>query len=329
MNIAILGATGMVGREMIKVLEERNFPVDSLRLLASARSVNTKILFHGKEYLVEEATEHSFTGMDVVFGAVSNAMAKRFAPHIVASGALFVDNSSAFRMMENVPLVIPEINADDAKLHQGIISNPNCSTIIAMVALHPIKQRYGIENVVACTYQAVSGAGQEGMSELIHQIEASVEGKETTNKVFPHKIAYNVIPSIGSLEENGYTSEEMKMRNEGRKILHLPALSVNCTCVRVPVLRSHSIALTVVTTQKPDLDIIRADWAKAPGIGMLPEGRDYPTPIDTSDQDLVMVGRLRKDLNDPEKGISFWCCGDQIRKGAATNAIQIAELFIK
>ncbi len=329
MNIAILGATGMVGREMIKVLEERKFPVDSFRLLASARSVNTKILFHGKEYLVEEATEHSFTGMDVVFGAVSNAMAKRFAPHIVASGALFVDNSSAFRMLGNVPLVIPEINADDAQLHQGIISNPNCSTIIAMVAIHPIKQRYGIENVVACTYQAVSGAGQEGMSELIHQIEASVEGKEVTNKVFPHKIAYNVIPSIGSLEENGYTSEEMKMRNEGRKILHLPALSVNCTCVRVPVLRSHSIALTVRTSQKPELDVIRADWAKAPGIGMLPAGRDYPTPIDTSDQDLVMVGRLRKDLNDPEKGISFWCCGDQIRKGAATNAIQIAELFIK
>ena len=328
MNIAILGATGMVGREMIKVLEERDFPVTSLRLLASARSVGVNIPFHGKEIKVEEAKETSFEGMDIVFGAVSNAMAKNFAPFIVDAGATFIDNSSAFRMISNVPLVVPEINPEDAYKHHGIIANPNCSTIIAMVALHPIHRRYNIESVVACTYQAVSGAGQEGMAELVHQIEASVSGEVSEAKVFPLPIAYNVIPKIGGEEENGYTTEEMKMRNEGRKILHAHELSVNCTCVRVPVLRSHSIALTVKTSGIPDLDVIQQDWSTAQGIGRLPEGRTYPTPLDTSDQDLVMVGRLRKDLNDPHHSVSFWCCGDQIRKGAATNAIQIAELFI-
>jgi len=328
MNIAILGATGMVGREMIKVLEERDFPVTSLRLLASARSVGVNIPFHGKEIQVEEAKETSFEGMDIVFGAVSNAMAKNFAPFIVDAGATFIDNSSAFRMISNVPLVVPEINPEDAYKHHGIIANPNCSTIIAMVALHPIHRRYNIESVVACTYQAVSGAGQEGMAELVHQIETSVSGEVSEAKVFPLPIAYNVIPKIGSEEENGYTTEEMKMRNEGRKILHAHELSVNCTCVRVPVLRSHSIALTVKTSGIPDLDVIQQDWSTAQGIGRLPEGRTYPTPLDTSDQDLVMVGRLRKDLNDPHHSVSFWCCGDQIRKGAATNAIQIAELFI-
>lgn len=328
MNIAILGATGMVGREMIKVLEERDFPVTSLRLLASARSVGVNIPFHGKEIQVEEAKETSFEGMDIVFGAVSNEMAKNFAPFIVDAGATFIDNSSAFRMISSVPLVVPEINPEDAFKHHGIIANPNCSTIIAMVALYPIHRRYNIESVVACTYQAVSGAGQEGMAELVNQIEASVSGEVSEAKVFPLPIAYNVIPKIGNEEENGYTTEEMKMRNEGRKILHAHELSVNCTCVRVPVLRSHSIALTVKTSGIPDLDVIQQDWSTAQGIGKLPEGRTYPTPLDTSDQDLVMVGRLRKDLNDLHHSVSFWCCGDQIRKGAATNAIQIAELFI-
>jgi aspartate-semialdehyde dehydrogenase len=329
MNVAILGATGMVGREMIKVLQERKFPVETLRLFASARSVNTKVRFNEKEILIEEANEFSFQGLDFVFGAVSNPMAQFFAPHIVNSGAIFIDNSSVFRMQDNVPLVIPEINPNDAFNHKGIIANPNCSTIIAMVALYPIQQRYGIKNVVACTYQAVSGAGQEGTQELLDQINGSISGNEAIANVFPQPIAYNVIPSIGSEEKNGYTSEEMKMRDEGRKILHLPELNVNCTCVRVPVLRSHSIALTVKTNSEVDLDQIRKDWIKSPGIGSLPEGRSYPTPLDSSDQDFILVGRLRSDLNHPKKGVSFWCCGDQIRKGAATNAIQIAELFLK
>ena len=328
MNVAILGATGMVGREMIKVLQERKFPVETLKLFASARSAGNKVLFNGKEIVIEEADESSFEGMDFVFGAVSNQMAEQFAPCIVKAGAIFIDNSSAFRMIDQVPLVVPEINPSDAFRHKGIISNPNCSTIIAMVALYPIQKRFGVKNVVACTYQAVSGAGQEGTQELTDQINASVSGKEVPAKIFSRPIAFNVIPWIGSEEENGYTSEEMKMRNEGRKILHQADLSVNCTCVRVPVLRSHSVAMTVVTHDLIDLELIKEDWAKAPGIGALPEGRTYPTPLDTSDQDLVMVGRLRKDLNDPLHGVSFWCCGDQVRKGAATNAIQIAELFL-
>ncbi len=329
MNVAILGATGMVGREMIKVLEEREFPVNELKLFASARSVGTKVTFNKRDIVITEANEQSFKGLDFVFGAVSNQMAERWAPSIVRSGAVFIDNSSAFRMMEDVPLVIPEINPADAFKHKGVIANPNCSTIIAMVALHPIALRYGIKNVVACTYQAVSGAGLEGTQELLDQVKSSLNKKETITKVFPQPIAYNVIPWIGSEEENGYTNEEMKMRNEGRKILHLPDLNVNCTCVRVPVLRSHSIAMTVKTKGDVDLAQIEKDWEKAPGIGSLPEGRSYPTPLDSSDQDLVLVGRLRIDLNHPNKGVSFWCCGDQVRKGAATNAIQIAELFLK
>ncbi len=328
MNVAILGATGMVGREMITVLEERKFPVETLKLFASARSVGTKLKFNGKVIMIEEADTNSFKGMDIVFGAVSNPMAEQFGPHIVKAGAIFIDNSSAFRMMEDVPLVIPEINPEDAFNHKGVIANPNCSTIIAMVALHPIQQRYGIKNVVACTYQAVSGAGLEGTQELLDQIKNSIKGNEMVAKVFPQPIAYNVIPMIGSEEDNGYTSEEMKMRNEGRKILHQADLNVNCTCVRVPVLRSHSIAMTVKTKGDVDLDQIRKDWARSPGIGSLPDGQSYPTPLDSSDQDLVLVGRLRYDLNHPNKGISFWCCGDQVRKGAATNAIQIAELFL-
>jgi aspartate-semialdehyde dehydrogenase len=329
MNVAILGATGMVGREMIKVLEERKFPIEKLRLFASARSVGTEVFFNGKSIFIEEADDASFQGMDIVFGAVSNAMAEQFAPAIVKAGAIFIDNSSAFRMHEDVPLVIPEINPKDAFKHKGIIANPNCSTIIAMVALQPIKKRYGIKNIVASTYQAVSGAGTEGTQELLEQIKAAWDGSETIAKVFPRPIAFNVIPSIGGEGENGYTSEEMKMRDEGRKIMHLPDLSVTCTCVRVPVLRSHSIALTVKTKSAVDLDRIRKDWAKFPGIGTLPEGLTYPTPLDSSDQDLVFVGRLRRDLNHLEKGVCFWCCGDQVRKGAATNAIQIAELFLK
>ncbi|TFG81204.1 MAG: aspartate-semialdehyde dehydrogenase [Erysipelotrichales bacterium] len=329
MNVAILGATGMVGREMIKVLEERNFPVDTLKLLASRRSVGQTVMFNGKEIGIEEANDQSFNGMDFVFGAVSNPMAEEFAPIIVKAGALFIDNSSAFRMQDAVPLIIPEINPKDAYKHQGIIANPNCSTIIAMMALHPIQKRYGIKNVVACTYQAVSGAGQEGTQELLDQIKCSVNGDPAVPKVFAQPIAYNVIPCIGAIEENGYTSEEMKMRNEGRKILHQDDLNINCTCVRVPVLRSHSIAMTVKTNSEVNLDQIRKDWAKAPGIGTLPKDRSYPTPLDSSDQDLVLVGRLRNDLNHPNKGVSFWCCGDQVRKGAATNAIQIAELFVK
>ncbi len=329
-NVAILGATGAVGREMIKVLEERNFPVNELRLLASARSVGKKITFCGKEIAVEEACENSFKGMDIVLGAASNDLAKQMAPHIKAAGAVFVDNSSAFRMDPNVPLVVPEINPEDAMKHNGIISNPNCSTIITLVAINAINEISPIKSIIASTYQAVSGAGAGGFAELNEQTKAIVEGGEIKSEVFPYQIAQNLIPQIGGFTDNLYTTEEMKMQNEGRKILHLPDLNVTCTCVRVPVLRSHSISAVVVTENKITPAEAQAAIAKAKGCKLVddPVAKAYPMPLDTSDQDLVFVGRVREDLTS-ENGLALFCCGDQIRKGAATNAVQIAELFVK
>ena len=329
-NIAILGASGAVGEQMIKVLEERNFPVGKLLPLASARSAGKTITFRGEQITIEEATESSFEGMDFVLGAVQNAQAKQFAPAIVKSGAIFVDNSSAFRMQDDVPLVVPEINPEDAFQHKGIISNPNCSTIITMVALGGIRKLTEIEAMVACTYQAVSGAGVAGMYELEDQIKASAAGEAIENKTFPCQILSNVIPQIGSELENGYTTEEMKMQNEGRKIMHLPELKVCCTCVRVPVMRSHSISVQLITNDPISVEEARRAVAAAPGCRLIDDlnGRNYPTPLDTTDQDLVYVGRIRRDLIN-ERGLTLWCCGDQVRKGAATNAVQIAELLTK
>lgn len=329
-NVAILGATGAVGREMIKVLEERNFPINELRLLASARSVGKKIAFCGKEIEIEEATENSFAGMDIVLGAASNDLAKQMAPAIKAAGAVFIDNSSAFRMDPNVPLVVPEINGEDAMNHNGIISNPNCSTIITLVAVNAINKLSNIKSMIASTYQAVSGAGAGGFAELNDQTKAIVEGGEIKSEVFPYQIAQNLIPQIGGFTDNLYTTEEMKMQNEGRKILHLPELNVTCTCVRVPVLRSHSISVTLFTEKKLSVEEVKAAVANANGCKLVddPAAKVYPMPLDTSDQDLVFVGRIREDLT-AENGITLFCCGDQIRKGAATNAVQIAELFVK
>lgn len=329
-NVAILGATGAVGREMIKVLEERNFPINELRLLASARSVGKKIAFCGKEIEIEEATENSFAGMDIVLGAASNDLAKQMAPAIKAAGAVFIDNSSAFRMDPNVPLVVPEINADDAMKHNGIISNPNCSTIITLVAVNAINKLSNIKSMIASTYQAVSGAGAGGFAELNDQTKAIVEGGEIKSEVFPYQIAQNLIPQIGGFTDNLYTTEEMKMQNEGRKILHLPELNVTCTCVRVPVLRSHSISVTLFTEKKLSVEEVKAAVANEKGCKLVddPAAKVYPMPLDTSDQDLVFVGRIREDLT-ADNGITLFCCGDQIRKGAATNAVQIAELFVK
>jgi len=329
-NVAILGATGAVGRQMLQVLEERDFPVEVLRPLASSRSAGSTVPFRGQDVTVELACDEAFSGMDIVLGAVENEQAKAFAPAIRAAGAVFVDNSSAFRLDPAVPLVVPELNAEDAKNHQGIIANPNCSTIIAMVAVGGIARLSPIEAMVAATYQAVSGAGHRGVTELDSQLRAYAEGKEAASEVFPCQIALNVIPMIGSEKEAGYTSEEMKMQNEGRKILHLPQLKVNCTCVRVPVMRSHSIAITLRTKDPVSVEAARAAIAKAPGCRLVDEieGRSYPTPLDTSGQDLVYVGRVRPDLICPERGLTLWCCGDQVRKGAATNAVQIAELLV-
>ncbi len=328
-NLAIIGATGAVGREMLKILAERNFPIGELKLLASSRSAGKKIEYMGKEYTVEEVTKDSFNGMDIVLGAASNAIAKEMAPHILKAGAVLVDNSSAFRMDKDVPLVIPEINPEDAKAHKGIISNPNCSTIITLVAVNALNKLSPIETMVASTYQAVSGAGAGGPIELMDQSRAVLDGGEIVSNVFTNQIAYNLIPKIGSGVDNGYTTEEMKMQNEGRKIMHLPELLVSCTCVRVPVVRSHSISVVVKTRDKISVEDARNIIASAPGCKLVDDldNNVLPMPIDTSDQDIVYVGRIREDLT-CDKGINIWCCGDQVRKGAATNAIQIAELLV-
>lgn len=329
-NVGILGATGAVGREMMKVLEERSFPLGELRLLASARSVGKKITFKGQELEVKLAEAGAFEGLDIVLGAASNAIAKELAPDIVKAGAVFVDNSSAFRMCDDVPLVVPEINAEDVKKNKGIISNPNCSTIITLVAVNAINKLSKITGMVASTYQATSGAGAQGPVELRDQMSAIVNGGEIKNEVFQYQIAENVIPQIGSFNDDGYTTEEMKMQNEGRKILHLPELNVTCTCVRVPVVRSHSISVTVVTEDELSVDAVKDAIAKCDGCKLYDDNANklYPMPIVTSDQDLVFVGRIRKDLAF-KNAITLWCCGDQVRKGAATNAIQIAEALIK
>lgn len=328
-NIAVLGATGAVGREMLKVLQERNFPINQIKALASARSAGLELPFEDGTLRVEEATSDSFAGMDIVLGAASADLARQLAPAITAAGAVFVDNSSAFRMIEEVPLVVPEINPEDVQKHHGIISNPNCSTIITLTAVAALNRVSPIESMVASTYQAVSGAGAGGLTELEKQVKAYASGAPMESSVFPYQIAFNLIPQIGGDSGNGYTSEEMKMQNEGRKILHLPELNVTCTCIRVPVLRSHSISVTLRTQRKISVEEARAAIAQAPGCRLMDDlnAKVYPMPLDTSDQDIVFVGRIRDDLTSAN-GLSLWCCGDQIRKGAATNAIQIAELLL-
>ena len=328
-KVAILGATGAVGREMMKILAERNFPVAELHLLASGRSAGKVLEWKGQPIEIEEARDEAFEGLDIVLGAAENDIAKRFAPAIVKAGAVFVDNSSAFRMDPNVPLIVPEINPEDAKRHHGIISNPNCSTIITVTAVNALNALSPIRTMTASTYQAVSGAGAGGPIELAEEVEALRAGKPVEPKVFTHQIAYNLIPQIGGEQFEGYTSEEMKMQNEGRKIMHLPELRVSCTCVRVPVVRSHSISVSLHFDRHISVEEARAAIAAAPGCKLVDDlaKHEYPMPLDTSDQDIVFVGRIRPDLTD-DNGLCLWCCGDQVRKGAATNAIQIAELLI-
>ena len=329
-TVAILGATGAVGQEMIKILEERNFPVGKLIPLASARSVGKTVVFKGEEIAIAEACETAFEGVDIVLGAAENDIAKKFAPAIVAAGAVFVDNSSAFRLRDDVPLVVPEVNPEDVAWHKGIISNPNCSTIITVTAVNALNAIAPIRTMICSTYQAVSGAGAGGPVELMNEVEALRVGETYEPKVFSHQIAYNLIPQIGGESFEGYTSEEMKLQNEGRKIMHLPDLKVTCTCVRVPVVRSHSISASLHFDWPVSVAEVREAVAKAPGVKLVDDlsKKMDPMPLDTSDQDIVFVGRIRPDLTD-ECGISLWCCGDQVRKGAATNAIQIAELLVK
>ena len=305
LRIGILGATGAVGQEMLRVLEEYGIPVSELRPLASARSAGGTVCFRDREIKIQEAAEDSFKGLDYVLGAVKNGMSRAFAPAIVESGAVYIDNSSAFRLDPDVPLVVPEINGEDAFTNKGIIANPNCSSTITLMAVAGLAKLSPIKSMVACTYQAVSGAGQKGFDELEGQMRAVLAGEKTESSVFP-----------------------TQMQNEGRRILHLPALKVSCTCVRVPVMRSHSISVTVRTERKISVEEARDAVRAYPGCRLVEDcqGRNYPTPLDTSNQDLVWVGRIREDLTD-ERGLTLWCCGDQIRKGAASNAVQILRLM--
>lgn len=332
--VAILGATGVVGTQMMQCLEERDFPVSKLVPLASARSAGRKLQFRGGEVTVQEATPEAFEGVDIVLGAAGDAQAKELLPEAAKRGAVCVDNSHAFRLDPDVPLVIPEINPEDVPNHpRNIIANPNCATIIGLVPTWPLAKAAGLNRLIVSTYQAASGAGMPGLKELERESKVIAEGGEVGDTApFAYQLAFNLIPQIGGFKEEDYTSEELKMQNEGRKIMHMPELRVNCTCVRVPVMRSHSESITVEFDNPITPDEAREVLSKAPGVKVVddPANLRYPMPLDTSDQDLVYVGRIRRDLSAPEgvNALTFFCCGDQIRKGAATNAVQIAEMLL-
>ena len=326
LNIAIVGATGAVGLEMLKTLEKRNFPVSSLTPLASARSAGKTLPFRGQELLVQELTGNSFVGVDIALFSAGGAISKEFAPLVVDAGAVVVDNSSAFRMDDSVPLVVPEINTADVASHKGISSNPNCSTIVTVMALYPLHQAFGVKRMFASTYQAVSGSGAMGIAELKRQVGEINEGREVTREVYPHQIAFNVLPHVDVFLENGYTKEEMKMVHESRKIMGLPGFQASVTCVRVPVYRAHSIAVSAEFEKPVSVEHARETITAAPGIDLNDDiaGNGYPLPLELAGRDNCQVGRIRKDCA-MENGLSFWVAGDQLLKGAALNAVQIAE----
>ena len=328
-NVAILGATGAVGREMMKVLEERQFPIAQLKLLASSRSAGKTILFNGREQIIEEAREDSFDGVDIVLGAAENDIAMKYLPIAAAKGAVVVDNSSAYRLDDDVPLIIPEINPQDVHAHHGIIANPNCTTIQMVVALKAIEQLSHIKTVHVSTYQAASGAGAAAMDELYTQYRQVLAGESVTVEKFAYQLAFNLIPQIDVFTENGYTKEEMKMYHETRKIMHSD-IKVSATCVRVPALRSHSESIWVETERPISVEEAREAFAKGDGLILQdnPAEKEYPMPLFLAGKDPVYVGRIRKDLTN-ENGLTFWIVGDQIKKGAALNAVQIAEYLVK
>ena len=327
-HVAIAGATGAVGTEFLKLLEVRDFPMKSLRLLASSRSAGSKLQFRGKNLEVEELTPKSFKGIDIAFFSAGGSRSKEFAPHAVDSGAVVIDNSSAFRMDEKVPLVVPEINPKQAFEHQGLIANPNCSTIQMVVALNPIHRAANIQRVVVSTYQAVSGAGASAMEELKQQLRAWANDEPMKQEVFPTQIAFNLFPHIDVFQDNGYTKEEMKMVHETRKIMNAPNMQISATCVRVPVLRAHSEAVWVETEKPLSESEARELFEKEPGIVVQDESESggYPTPWHITETQETYVGRIRKDISHPN-GLTFWVVADQLYKGAALNAIQIAEVL--
>jgi aspartate-semialdehyde dehydrogenase len=329
-HVAIVGATGAVGIEMIQTLEKRNFPLGKLTLLASARSVGKKLKFNGQDVTVTELTKDSFAGVDIALFSAGGGISKEFVPIAAKAGCVVVDNSSAFRMDDSVPLVIPEINAADVKSHKGIIANPNCTTAVALMALYPLHLAFGVKRVFASSYQAVSGTGAQAIEELKRQVAQVVAGQPVTKEVYPHQIAFNVLPQVDSFLPSGYTKEEMKMENEGRKIMHHPSFRASVTCVRVPVYRSHSVAVSAEFEKPVSVEAARAVLKKAPGLDLVdePENKKYPMPLFTSGKDNCEVGRIRLDCA-LDNGLAFWVSGDQLLKGAALNAVQIAEELLK
>ncbi len=329
-RVAILGATGAVGAELLELLASRNFPIAELKLFASPKSAGTKLKFRGTEIAVEVVGDRSFEGIDIVLASAGGSTSKALASQIVAAGAVMIDNSSAFRMNTDVPLVIPEVNPTAAEYHQGIIANPNCTTILMAVAVYPLHQLQPIQRIVAATYQSASGAGARAMAEVETQTRDILDGKTPTAEIFPYPLAFNLFPHNTPIDEHGYCEEEMKMVNETRKIFGTPDLRVTATCVRVPVLRAHSEAINLEFATPFDPDTARQILAQAPGVKLVEDWKAnyFPMPIDASGKDEVLVGRIRQDISHPN-GLELWLCGDQIRKGAALNAIQIAELLIE
>ncbi len=329
-HVAVVGATGAVGLEMLKTLEKRNFPAGRLTLLASARSAGKKLKFRGHDHTVKELQPDAFAGIDLALFSAGSSISKEFAPLAAKAGCVVVDNSSAFRMDPGVPLVIPEINAADVKDHKGIIANPNCTTAVTLVALYPLHQVFNVIRIFASSYQAVSGTGARAIEELERQVGQIVRGEPVTKEVYPHQIAFNVLPHVDSFLPDGYTKEEMKMQNEGRKIMHHPAFKASVTCVRVPVYRAHSVAVSAEFAAPVSVEAARAVLMRAPGLDVIdePEKQEYPLPLYQAGKHNCAVGRLRKDCA-LDNGLCFWVSGDQLLKGAALNAVQIAEELLK
>jgi aspartate-semialdehyde dehydrogenase len=329
-HVVVAGATGAVGIEMIKTLEKRNFPTGKLTLLASARSVGKKLKYPGQEIPVQELTKDSFKGVDIALFSAGGSISKEFAPIAAQAGCVVVDNSSAFRMDEKVPLVVPEINAADVKWHKGIIANPNCTTAITLIALYPLHQAFNCKRIFASSYQAVSGTGAKAIAELERQVDQVVKGQPVTREVYPHQIAFNVLPHVDSFLPTGYTKEEMKMENEGRKIMHHPKFRASVTCVRVPVYRAHSVAVSAEFEKPVSVAAALEVLGKAPGLDVIDEPAKcaYPLPLYQAEKYNCAVGRVRMDCA-LDNGLCFWVSGDQLLKGAALNAVQIAEELLK
>ena len=327
-RVAIVGATGAVGEELLRVLERRSFPVEHLLPLCSGRSAGKPVSFRGEEIAAEELSAKSFAGIDLAFFSAGGNISREYGPIAREAGAVVIDNSSVFRMDADVPLVIPEINGEDVRAHHGLIANPNCTTAVALMALYPLHRAFGVQRVIAASYQAVSGSGARAIKELRSQVEAAAEGTSPVTEIYPHPIAFNVLPHVDSFLPSGYTKEEMKMQNEGRRIMHLPDFRASVTCVRVPVYRAHSVAVSAEFARPVSVEEAHEVLAKAPGLELVDEplNNRYPMPLFTAGKDNCEVGRVRRDCAF-ENGLSFWVSGDQLLKGAALNAVQIAELL--